>query len=169
MVDRRIGPGEPDFYSGIKDSGNTFMCREEVFERLEASGIDRAVVEFSGGYDEGGSDAIYLMKKVEMKKVEMKKVETKKTTEEETSEESEGRVAELREHVWPAAGRELSVAQKDEMRLAQSLTAPIYDSYSSFAGDFHVDGAVEWIVEGRRVVMNGQETVEHLEDIETEL
>ena len=155
MVDRRIGPGEPDFYSGIKDSGNTFMGREEVFERLEASGIDRAVVEFSGGYDEGGSDAIYLLKKVE----------TKKTTEEDTSEE---RVAELREHVWPS-GRELSVAQKDEMRLAQSLTAPIYDSYSSFAGDFHVDGAVEWIVEGRRVVMNGQETVEHLEDIETEL
>ena len=53
------------------------MCREQVFERLEASGIDRAIVEFSGGYDEGGSDAIYLLKKVE----------TKKTTEEDTSEE----------------------------------------------------------------------------------
>lgn len=135
---------EPVFYAGIKDSQNTFMGRAEVFERLEADGVERAVVEFSGGHDEGGSDSIRL--------------------------ERDGvQVGSLREHVWPKNGGELEAAQRDEMRLAQSLAAPVYDAFSSFAGDFYVNGEVVWLVPERRVVMEGSETVEHYEGFEREV
>lgn len=164
---------EPDFYSGIKSSDNTYMGREEVFSLLEKNRIELAVVEFSGGHDEGGADDIYLERG-----------------------EAGGRVAELREHIFPhlkdAEGnwlydehehidpsgqsrpvrrpreRELTVEEKNEMRLAQSLAAPVYDSYYGFAGDFHVSGRVEWMVGARRVVMDGQESVESYEDFEKE-
>lgn len=37
------------------------MTREQVFNALQQRDVTRAVVEFSGGNDEGGADAIYLI------------------------------------------------------------------------------------------------------------
>lgn len=151
---------EPDFYSGIKSSDNTYMNRDEVFGALEEQDVDRAVVHFSGGHDEGSADAIHLERFIS-------EAGEAGADEAEDSESLE-RVAKLREHVWPE-GRGLTADEKWEMKLAQSLAAPIYDAYYGFAGGFYVEGTLVWNVAGKRVFMRGQESVEHHEDFDGEI
>ncbi len=65
--------------------------------------------------------------------------------------------------------RELTGNEKSEMSLAQALSAPVYDRYSSFAGEFSVSGEIVWEVGTQRVYMKGEESVDHYEDIGMEL
>lgn len=152
----------PDFYSGIKDSQNTFMSKGEAFRELENMGVAKAALEFSGGHDEGGVDRIKLFRA-----------------------DAPDAFKELREHVWPRVTdengktvyeelrgrsrrpktRPLTSEEEAEMRLAQSLAAPIYDRYDSFAGEFSVYGTLTWDVVNRDVVMSGDQSVEMYEDI----
>ena len=148
-----------DFYSGPKDSDNTYMTKEEVFRALKTMGIDKAVVEFSGGYDEGGADSIKLYK-------------------------GEKVAQELQEYIWgyeedengqpvyedyqawdgntykKPKPRPLTKEEEAEMRLAQSLAAPVYDKYCSFAGEFSVSGNVTWDVTTNHIVMDGDESMD---------
>ena len=156
---------EPDFYSGIKSSDNTYMSRDEVFGALEEQGVDRAVVHFSGGHDEGGADAIHLERFIS--EAGEAGADEAGANEAEDSESLE-RVAKLREHVWPE-GRGLTANEKWALRLAQSLAAPIYDAYYGFAGEFYVEGTLVWDVAARRVSMSGQESVERHEDFDNEI
>ncbi len=160
-----------EFYSGIKDSGNVAYTREEVFSILESMGVSKATVSFSGGHDEGGSDQIVLQKFEE--KVEIQEhifpyevdEDDNMLYDEEEIDLSGGGTRTVRR----PRERELTQEEKDEMKLAQALSAPVYDQYSSFAGEFSVSGDVVWEAEGRNVSMDGQESVESYQDIGKEL
>lgn len=50
--------------------------------------------------------------------------------------------------------------------LADQLSKPVYDRYYSFAGEFYVNGTVEYDVEKETAVMSGQESEEVWNDFE---
>lgn len=118
------------------------MDRGEVFEALAERGATKAVVEFSGGNDEGGADGIVLYDGDE---------------ETGTVEQYFGFVYHRGENGgWTS--RPLTDAERREDELAEALAAPVYDEYSGFAGDFSVSGVVEWDVEAKTVTMSGEES-----------
>ncbi len=53
--------------------------------------------------------------------------------------------------------------------LQEALEAPVYDKYSSFAGEFYVDGTVVWNVLKEAVSMTGQESHEEWDYIKEDL
>jgi hypothetical protein len=116
----------------------TGMARAEVFAELASRGADRAVVEFSGGNDEGGPDSITLYR-------------------------GETQVCTL--SVWPCE-QDATTTQKAGTRFVDSLSDPVFEAYGTFAGDFDVTGQVIWDVEEETVQMIRDERsdYEHSED-----
>ena len=49
--------------------------------------------------------------------------------------------------------------------LGEALSEPVYDRYSSFAGEFHVTGQVRRDLKSKTVKMDGQEAIEQWQDI----
>jgi hypothetical protein len=117
---------------------DTPMSRGEAFAELAARGADRVVVEFSGGNDEGGTDAITLY----------------------TGETAIGTLPS-----WYDADD--SPEGLVDGRLASALSAPVFDRYRTFAGDFDVHGEVIWDVAARKVRMVKEEraSYEYSEDL----
>lgn len=119
------------------------MDNAEVFEKLRERGAVKAVVEFSGGNDEGGADGIVLY-------------------------DSDGeRIGEVEGHhfggYWdPEKKRFVEVfpapEQRIETELAEALESPVYEEYGGFAGDFSVSGRVTWGAETGKVSMSGEES-----------
>ena len=134
------------------------ISRDEVFEALRDRGASGALVEVSGGNDEGDADRIVLL-------------------------DGDAEIAEVSEHYKnfvrdengrivyeadPDSGYErakripLTEAQQAEgdlaEALAEALAAPVYDEYGGFSGDFSVAGSVRWDVASRRVTMTGDES-----------
>ncbi len=108
------------------------MTRAEVFAELASRGADRALVEFSGGNDEGGPDRITLY-----------------------SGEQELHALSS----WPCdAG---TASARADGRLADALSDPIFEEYGTFAGDFDVTGEVIWEVEAETVQMLRDERSEY--------
>jgi hypothetical protein len=125
---------------GMTDSTtNTGMTRPEVFAELASRGADRAVVEFSGGNDEGGPDSITLYK-------------------------GESGVGGLSASAY--AGADSTAEERADAELVASLSQPIYDAYGGFDGDFDVNGEVIWDAEEKTVQMIRDERsdYEHSED-----
>lgn len=108
------------------------LTREQAFEQLIARGADRAVVQFSGGNDEGGPDHIRLFA-------------------------GERELPELAVYV---SARNPSAAEQAEETLSDVLSRPIYERYGTFAGDFEVAGELTWDVQQRTVLMNREEREE---------
>jgi hypothetical protein len=106
-------------------TAKTGMTRTEVFAELARRGADRALVEFSGGNDEGGPDAITLCK-------------------------GEALVSTL--SAWPCE-RNATTDQEADARLADALSGPVFEVYGTFAGDFDVTGEVIWDSEEKTVQM----------------
>lgn len=127
------------------------MTRSEVFGKLRSMGIARAVVEFSGGGDEGGVDSITL-------------------------EYQDGKSKEISEYyentTWDSSAKKWVKPEgnpTEEESISVELSTPVYDKYHTFAGEFHVNGRVIWDVEKSKVTMEGQESVEEYEDFEDEV
>lgn len=99
----------------MSSNPSSLMSRSEVFAELARRGAERAVVEFSGGNDEGGADAITLY------------------------------MAAAAPHALPTwfEGEQSAESRRDE-RLADALSGPVYEEYGTFAGDFDVSGEVIW-------------------------
>lgn len=104
--------------------------KEETFNLMRACGITKAVVEFSGGNDEGGPDDIEV-------------------TREGANEPSE----------LPAYYGSRDGSGTREEQLADLLARPVYAEYGTFAGEFYVHGRVVWDLEARTVRMTGDEDV----------
>ncbi len=109
------------------------MTRKQVFAALVSRGASRAVVQFSGGNDEGGPDSITLF----------------------TREEALGTLP-----TWPS-GRESTAAEKADLELADALSAPVFEEYGTFAGDFDVTGEVIWDAGTQTVQMIRDERSEY--------
>lgn len=158
-----------DFYSGIRDSQTVPVTREQVFDTLEKMGVERAVVEFSGGHDEGGADHIGLFREDEQDEFRklsehiwpyVRDEDGKLVYEELRDEDGQIRLRSNGEPVTRPKTRELTKDEEAEMILAQALAAPVYDKFYSFAGEFYVTGTVEWSVSERSVIMDGDERIE---------
>jgi hypothetical protein len=119
------------------------MDNAEVFRRIREWGAARAVVEFSGGNDEGGADSIVLYDR-----------------EGEMIGEVHGHYA--GGHWDPEKGRFVEVPptpeQRIEAELAEALEGPVYEEYGGFAGDFSVSGRVTWDAQTGKVSMSGEES-----------
>ncbi len=106
------------------------LDRAGAFAALKRLGADRAVVEFSGGNDEGGPDAITLFA-------------------------GEDTLRSL--PTWWQAGGE----DRDLGPLSDALSAPVFEAYGTFAGDFDVTGEVIWDVRASTVAMIRDERSEY--------
>jgi hypothetical protein len=101
------------------------LSRDDVFSELARVGAIRAVVEFSGGNDEGGPDRVRLFT-------------------------ADGELTDLTVCAQP---NEPTPQEAAEEKLADALSEPIYDRYHTFAGDFEVAGELIWDVIDRTVQM----------------
>ena len=110
----------------------TPMSRAEAFVELAARGADRAVVEFSGGNDEGGPDAITLF----------------------AGENAVGTLP-----AWYDA--DVNPDGQANGRLVGALSAPVFERYHTFAGDFDVQGEVIWDVAAETVQMVKEERADY--------
>jgi hypothetical protein len=128
------------------------LTREECFASLKSRGIAKAEVHFSGGGDEGGVDDIILLN---------------------DKNEQIGEMEEYYANTFvmnPITGRSEAVGPPSaDEALSEGLSAPVYDRYHSFAGEFHVDGKVIWDVTAQKVTMSGDESHEEFEGFEEEV
>jgi hypothetical protein len=115
------------------------MSKAWVFDQIRRRGGTIAVVEFSGGNDEGGADHICI------------------------NDATGATVAELPNYVHPErydyeTGRSIYRAGEEELaQLVNALTQPINDEYGSFAGEFSVQGTVIWDARTDKVTMGRSE------------
>jgi hypothetical protein len=115
--------------------------RDKVWAWLKSIGATKAIVEFSGGGDEGSIDDLEIFA-------------------------GEGKIKpEITGYAWAGYGDSKSELTEDEI-MGNALAQPIWDKYYTFAGEFHVHGTVTWNVEEGTVMMDGQESVEHYEGFE---
>jgi hypothetical protein len=127
------------------------MDRTAVFVELARQGVAKAVVNFSGGGDEGGVDSIELYNA------------------------AGENFREMQEHYpnqrWNPATRSYDpeTGLTIEQELSVALCKPVYDKYHSFAGEFHVHGTVTWEVAAGTCKMNGAESVETYEDFDEDV
>ena len=71
---------------------------------------------------------------------------------------------------YNADGGEIGFGSTDRWgQLEELLGRPVYDQYSSFAGEFYVDGEVTWDLSDRTVKMKGNERVDAYEGFDREL
>ena len=105
------------------------MQQLEVFDLMHQRGYAKVIVEFSGGNDDGDVDGI-------------------------TAYDVDGKpVARLQEEHYYGLG-----PKSLDTLLAEAVVQPVYDEYSSFAGEFFVHGTVTWDLETKEVNMD-----DHLE------
>lgn len=119
------------------------ISRNEVMHRLRERGATSAMVEFSGGNDQGGADRIVLYR----------------------GEEEIGELQEYYpEHAFDQEEKRwirtpLPEVERRESELAEALSEPVYETYGGFSGDFDVSGVVVWDVSADEVRMDGEESV----------
>ena len=110
------------------------LSRDEMFTRLRQMNAAKAIVEFSGGGDEGGVDSITLY-------------------------DGEGRLlasftpqarSKLEENYsgsrWDGVCYVPVEPDTPNNELARALAAPVHERYGSFAGEFYVTGTVVYDV-----------------------
>lgn len=123
--------------------------KQRAFALMQEFGIETAIVEFAGGEDSGGVDNILFKDK-------------------------DGHDLAIGEQVWEqewdqAAGRYIDKTideqQKKINELHELLSAPVYDTYYSFAFEGYVDGKVVWTASTRSCEMTTQEERRYYEDV----
>jgi hypothetical protein len=152
---------------------NETMTRDEAFEELERRGVTRAVVNYSGGNDEGGVDSIYLYRSEAkgrdpehtyltnpvwgylerrygdgIARVPEVDEDGRYVMEVVESTDWQGKPYTHKTHkTRPATEEEIA-----DTKLYDALSAPVYEQWHSFAGDFYVNATVTWHTKERTVV-----------------
>jgi len=134
--------------------GREPWSKAKALRELEAIGILRLKIAFSGGNDEGGVDDYTIDATVPNTTVP------------------------ALERVWPDqydaalkryVQRELTPAERATNELLDLLEGPIDERYGSFAGDFHVSGVLHYDVPGKKVWIGGDEEEPRAEPFSEEL
>ena len=106
--------------------------------KLRTLGITKAVVHYSGGNDDGGSEGISTIME-------------------------DGTTGEIKEHYLqgeyiPGKGYVTPDNYSEEVRkeaeLADILVAPVYRLWGTFAGEFYVSGEITWDTKANKVTVN---------------
>lgn len=125
----------------------TEPTREEVFAFIESKGGDSAVIDYSGGHDEGGINSIGIYK-------------------------DDNLVCELeepRERWNPETKTYELVGDKGEEKFIKAIIQPVYEEYHSFAGEFYVDGTLTWDCKEKKVTNSGEEEIPVSNSFEKEI
>lgn len=125
------------------------MEKNELFAVLRKMNVVQAIVEFSGGNDEGGVDYITLY--------HQNGTETELPTWVETQ-------------VWnPTTGNYENIELTDEKKLIVALGESVYDRYGSFAGEFSVNGTITYDVSNEKISLKKSESYTEWRDSEEDL
>lgn len=116
--------------------------KKRAFDLLRAKGASHAVIEFSGGHDEGDISSITLFVPAAAEGIEPVAVDFPTPYENHKTE--------------------------DDGWLAETLCIPIDQTYYSFAGEFYVNGKVTWDVAKETVSLDADETVENYEPVHSD-
>lgn len=138
------------------------MTQAQAMMFLRLRGVAKVVVHFSGGNDEGGADTVEFLAAdgSEVPVPESNAYRTSKWNNKTRAYEDLGYIV----GSWVDGKYSHRPATDEEIQLARVRTVleqPIYDSYGSFAGDFHVEGKVVWDVARGTYKMGGQQSYEH--------
>jgi hypothetical protein len=148
--------------------------RAKVFEILGSMGVKKVEVEFSGGNDEGGVQDITLHPKAR-EGISPDNTEMSLSEGYEDLRFIDGQFVKLKSGWQGIRGGYEPTTTTDEDFLRSALGIPVYDKYSTFAGEFYVSGKLIWYVEamdGREagsIVIVGQEEVSSWQDISEEI
>jgi hypothetical protein len=124
------------------------LTKAEVFEELRRRGAGLAIVEFSGGGDEGGADSVRLYREATAEAIDCDKP-----------------LEELPTYPNWQQGPVHDV----ENALIAALVDPMENEYGSFAGDFHVQGTIAWDVAKETCIMSGEVSHEEWDSFEKEV
>jgi hypothetical protein len=137
---------------GVYNTSLAHNGRARAMRILRDRGFIGAEVEFAGGHDEGGVDAIYGIS-ADGARVE---IIPHPATSWEHGEDG----------TWGEVPKERTQKQIDEDVLHETLGLPVYERYSTFAGEFYVTGKVIWDVKADTVVMEGSEEIPRSESVD---
>lgn len=109
--------------------------KDLVLEHLVRQGVQKVVVEFSGGGDEGSVNLVT---------------------------------------VYFSDKDKIEIDEADCKNLYNALCSPVYFEFESFAMDGHAEGEVTWNIDSSdvakcTVILTGQQSYEHWEDLNKEL
>lgn len=131
--------------------------KERAFTLLRDRGFTKVVVEFSGGNDEGGADAVTATTKDGLLVPLVSSAYHMRYTRHQDGgweDVDEGWIIYENSDRRPATDQEIEMGS-----LLELLEQPVYDEYHTFAGDFEVQGTVTWDVATGTVTMQRSEQV----------
>lgn len=135
--------------------GNDFD-KDVAMQILRDHNVYRLVLEYSGGNDEGGVDAV--------------RVTYMDGTQEDNPSWCERHYADsvFDKDTGEWKRNEVSAEETASTKRADILEAPVYDRYYSFAGDFYASGTVVYDVQEGTCVMDGLDEVPQSDNIRLE-
>ena len=114
------------------------QLKRKGLNKLRKMNVAKAIVSYSGGNDDGGSEGIRTIL-------------------------NDGTTGEIKEHYLqgeyiPGKGYvtpdDYPEEVREEAHLADILVAPVYRMWGSFAGEFYVDGEVFWDTKANKVTVH---------------
>lgn len=118
------------------------ITANNIFDYLNEIGIHQAVVRYSGGNDEGGTDDITFYKVIDNKLMPVSKHH------------------EPWENYWDTEAQSMKQRNLDRLELhVKAMCEPVYAKYYSFALEGHVHGEVVWDAQKRTAYFDGREEV----------
>ncbi|RDJ34923.1 MAG: hypothetical protein DWQ19_08800 [Crenarchaeota archaeon] len=144
---------------GGKYLSETQLLRPALFTELRFRGIERVEVEFCGGGDEGGVESIKcFLRGGEVKELSEPCFNTHYNPD--GSQEY---------YWWNKENKEVPFVPTLDDELAYALSAPVYNKYHTFAGEYYVNGKVIFDIEAETIKIEGKESVETWEGFEEEV
>lgn len=134
------------------------LTEREVFARLKELGAAKALVSFEGGNDDGGVTGIILVDDKSEKIGEVNDHYQEPALNDDGTNKLVERTNRAGYTYKTVEYKPLPEEQEKENALYNTLGAPVYDRFGSFAGEFEVHGIVEWDVENEEVDMRGEQS-----------
>lgn len=146
--------------------------RNKVLRELKDAGVSTVRLSFSGGNDEGSVyETVFLDADSNPVAVSLPENRAYENTEYNQATKTWDKRWVVWDNFSSTFPRQSRPATPDEISHANdidTLEAPIYDKFGSFAGDFYVDGVLVWDVVAGTYTLSGQETVQSYESFEYE-
>lgn len=146
--------------------------RNKALRKLKDAGVSTVRLAFSGGNDEGSVyETVFLDADSNPVAVSLYENRAYENTEYNQATKNWDTRWVVWENFSSTLPRQSRPATPDEIIHANdidTLEAPIYDKFGSFAGEFYVDGVLVWDVVAGTYKLSGEETVQSYESFEFE-
>ena len=146
--------------------------RNKALRKLKDAGVSTVRLAFSGGNDEGSVyETVFLDADSNPVAVSLYENRAYENTEYNQATKNWDTRWVVWENFSSTLPRQSRPATPDEIIHANdidTLEAPIYDKFGTFAGEFYVDGVLVWDVVAGTYKLSGEETVQSYESFEFE-